>query len=167
VERVSDLEIRVDDLTGAEARELVLRHLRDMHANSPPESVHALDVDQLRRKDVTFWSAWIHGEIAGMGALKRLDSQNGEIKSMRVADSFLGCGVGRTILEHIVGEARQAGMTRLWLETGSTESFLPALTLYESSGFEFCGPFGDYTDDPFSRFMTRDIRAEYTASQLE
>ena len=154
---VSSLKItmRVDDLSGQETRALIARHLGGMHENSPPESVHALDVDALRNPSVIFWSAWVGSEIAGCGALKRLDVARGEIKSMRVADAFLGKGVGRAILEHIIVEARRMGLASLWLETGSVDAFLPALSLYRSAGFERCGPFGDYADDPFSVFMSR------------
>ncbi|HLK38426.1 MAG TPA: GNAT family N-acetyltransferase, partial [Polyangiaceae bacterium] len=114
----STLAFRVDDLTGAATRALVARHLTGMREHSPPGSVFALDVDRLREPDVTFWSAWVGEEVAGCGALKGLDAERGEIKSMRVADAFLGRGVGRAILEHIVGEARTRGMRTLWLETG-------------------------------------------------
>jgi len=151
------IEFRIDDLSGAAIQALVARHLEGMYASSPACSVHALDLDKLRQPGVTFWSAWEGGELAGMGALKQIDAQRGEIKSMRVADPWLGKGVGRAILEHIVGEAKRAGMTSLWLETGSTPAFKPALKLYESAGFEYCGPFDGYTEDPFSLFMTRTI----------
>jgi putative acetyltransferase len=104
---------------------------------------------------VTFWSAWLREQLAGCGALKQLDAERGEIKSMRVADPFLGQGVGRAILDHIVREARVRGMRSLWLETGSGGAFTPALRLYESAGFARCGPFDGYVDDPFSVFMTR------------
>lgn len=150
-------EFRVDDLSGEPTRALIARHLAGMHANSPPESVHAFDVDKLRQPGVTFWSAWLGDEIAGCGALKCLDAERGEIKSMRVADRFLGRGVGRAILEHLVAEARARGMRSLWLETGSTPAFVPALQLYESAGFARCGPFDEYVEDPFSVFMTRTI----------
>jgi putative acetyltransferase len=106
---------------------------------------------------MTFWSVWVGDEIAGCGALKRLDARRGEIKSMRVADQFLGQGVGRALLEHLLSEARARGMESLWLETGSSEAFLPALRLYESAGFSRCGPFDDYVEDPFSVFMMRSI----------
>ena len=151
------IDFRVDDLSGAEVQALVARHLAGMHADSPPESVHAFDVSKLKQPGVTFWTAWVDGSLAAMGALKRLDTEKGEIKSMRVADAFLGKGIGRSTLEHIFGEARAMGLKSLWLETGSTPSFDPALKLYESVGFAFCGPFGDYKPDPFSRFMTREI----------
>lgn len=146
-----------DDLSGAAIRALIARHLAGMHAASPPESVHAFDVDALRAPDVTFWSAWAGEALAGCGALKMLDAERGELKSMRVADEFLGCGIGKAILEHLVAEAKARGLTSLWLETGSTEPFAPALRLYERAGFVRCGPFGSYTHDPFSVFMTRTI----------
>ena len=147
--------MRVDDLSGQAIRALIARHLGGMHENSPPESVHALDIDRLKDPAVTFWSAWAGDELAGCGALKRLDASRGEIKSMRVADGFLGKGVGRAVLEHIVAEAQKRGLASLWLETGSTDAFRPAIGLYNSAGFKRCGPFGDYVDDPFSVFMTR------------
>ncbi len=151
------LEIRVDDLSGAATQGLVRRHLAGMHENSPPESVHAFDIDKLRAPGVTFWTGWLREQIAVMGALKRMDAHNGEIKSMRVADVWLGKGVGRLMLNHIVREAREMGLKTLWLETGSTEAFAPAIRLYESAGFVMCGPFDGYADDPFSRFMARGV----------
>jgi putative acetyltransferase len=154
---VREIEFRVDDLSGAETQALVARHLRGMHETSPPESVHAFDLSKLRQPGVTFWSAWAGGEIAGMGALKRIDARRGEVKSMRVADRFLGKGVGRAMLGHIIAEAKRMGVTSLWLETGSAPAFEPALKLYESAGFTRCGPFEAYVEDPFSVFMTRAI----------
>ena len=148
---------RVDDLSGSPTRDLIVRHLRGMHEHSPADSVHALDIDRLRAPNVVFWSAWIGDDIAGCGALKRLDGNKGEIKSMRVADRFLGQGVGRGMLDHIVAEARKMGMHSLWLETGSGAAFIPATMLYESAGFTRCGPFGGYHADPFSVFMTRSL----------
>jgi putative acetyltransferase len=149
------LEIRVDDLSGDAVRSLIASHLDGMHDSSPPESVHALDIDGLRHPSITFWSAWIDGALAGMGALKAIDADRGELKSMRVDDRFRGSGVGRALLRHIMAAARERGMTSLWLETGSPDEFLPAQRLYESEGFTVCGPFDAYTDDPMSVFMTR------------
>ncbi len=151
------LRFHLDDLSGEPVRALIARHLSGMHASSPPSSVHAFDIEQLRHPDVTFWTAWHDDELAGCGALKRLDAERGEIKSMRVADAFLGRGVGRAILEHVVSEAKALGLRSLWLETGSGAPFVAALRLYESAGFSRCGPFDGYTDDPFSVFMTRTI----------
>lgn len=149
------IQIRPDDLSGDATRRLIAFHLEGMHDTSPPESVHALDVEALQDPSVSFWSAWIDGHLAGIGALKAIDASRGELKSMRVDDRFRGFGVGRALLRHIVTVARERGMTSLWLETGSTEEFLPAQRLYESEGFVTCGPFEGYTDDPFSVFMTR------------
>lgn len=151
------IEIRVDDLTGETTRALIAFHLDGMHDTSPPESVHALDIDGLRHPSVTFWSAWIDGELAGIAALKSIDAERGELKSMRVDDRFRGSGVGRALLRHLIAEARRRGMTSLWLETGSPDDFVPAQRLYESEGFTRCGPFDGYIDDPFSVFMTRTI----------
>jgi len=152
-----DLRIQLDDLSGAPTRALIARHLAGMHALTPAESVHALDLDRLRQPDVTFWSAWVGDEIAGCGALKRLGGGRGELKSMRVADAFLGQGVGRALLMHLMNEARALGMTSLWLETGNAPGFVPAQRLYASAGFSRCGPFDGYALDPFSVFMTRTI----------
>ena len=151
------IEIRIDDLSGDATRALIASHLDGMHDTSPPESVHALDIDGLRHPSVTFWSAWIDGELAGIGALKSIDAERGELKSMRVDDRFRGSGVGRALLRHIIAEARRRGMTSLWLETGSPDDFVPAQRLYESEGFTRCGPFDGYTHDPFSVFMTRTL----------
>lgn len=156
--RVKDspgLTFQVDDLSGASTRALIARHLAGVRATSPPESVHALEIDRLRAPDITFWSVWQGSEIAGCGAIKRLDARRGELKSMRVADAVLGRGVGRALLEHLLKEARAMGIATLWLETGSADAFIPARRLYESAGFVWCGPFDGYTDDPFSVFMTR------------
>ena len=151
------MNIRADDLSGSEIRALLAAHLRGMHDHSPPESVHALDLDGLRAPDVTFWSAWDDDELLGCAALKELDRTHGEIKSMRTAEAHLGKGVGSTLVEHILAVARERSYERLSLETGSGPAFEPAHALYLKHGFEFCGPFGDYTNDPFSRFMTRRV----------
>jgi putative acetyltransferase len=151
------LKFRLDDLSGEPTRALIARHLAGMRASSPAESVHALAIDKLRGSEITFWSVWWGEEIAGCGALKRLDARRCEVKSMRVADAFLGRGVGRALLEHLIEEARAKGIETLWLETGSSPAFIPALKLYESAGFVRCAPFDGYIDDPFSVFMTRAI----------
>ena len=147
--------IRLDDLAGPEIRALLEEHLRSMHEISPPESVHALDLAALRRPEITFWTAWSDADLLGCGALKELDPTHGEIKSMRTASARRRTGVGRAVLAHIVAEARARSYARLSLETGSMEAFAPARRLYESFGFAYCPPFGDYTEDPNSVFMTR------------
>jgi putative acetyltransferase len=154
---MAHIEIRVDDLSGEATRALIAFHLEGMRATSPPESVHALDVERLRHPGIAFWSARIDGHVAGIGALSHIDDERGEIKSMRVDDRFRGTGVGRALLRHIIAAARERGLTSLWLETGSTPDFEPAQRLYESEGFVRCGPFDGYIDDPFSVFMTKTL----------
>ena len=146
---------RVDDLTDEPVRALVERHLAGMSEETPPEHVHALGLEKLRAPDITFWSAWVGDEVVGCGALRRLDDARGELKSMRVADRWLGQGIGHAILSHILAHARGLGLKSLWLETG--KPFQPARTLYERAGFRYCGAFGDYAEGEFSVFMTLDL----------
>jgi putative acetyltransferase len=152
-------EIHVDDLSGAAAQRLVRAHLKGVHELSPPESVHALDLEALRSDELTVWSAWRDGQLVGIGALKQPGDETGEIKSMRVDDRYRGTGAGRALLRHIVAEAAARGIRTLYLETGSEEAFVPARGLYASEGFIECGPFGDYRPDPLSVFMRRDLPA--------
>jgi putative acetyltransferase len=149
------VQVRLDDLSGPEIRALLDEHLRDMALLSPPESVHALDIDALRRPEITFWTAWSNGELLGCGALKELSPLHGEIKSMRTSLAHRRRGVGRAMLNHIVQEARKRQYELLSLETGSMPDFQPAQKLYESFGFAYCSPFADYIPDPNSVFMTR------------
>jgi putative acetyltransferase len=146
-----------DDLTGSEIAALLREHLENMHAITPPESVHALDLDALRSPRITFWSVWEGEVLLGCGALAELDARTGEIKSMRTADAHRRRGVGAKVLEHILAEAGRRGYERLNLETGSMREFAPARSLYERYGFERCGPFADYTDDPNSVYMTKGL----------
>ena len=148
------MRIREDDLTGVEIANLLREHLRCMHVHSPPESAHALDLEALRSPDITFWTARDKDELLGCGALKELDPQHGEIKSMRTATAHLGKDIGSRILKHIIVEAKRRSYSRLSLETGSMDAFAPARALYIRFGFEYRGPFGDYIEDPNSVFMT-------------
>lgn len=151
------LRIVEDDISGPEIRELLRLHFAGMLANSPEGSCHFLDFDGLRSDDVTFWSAWDGHQLAGCGALKQIDPTHGELKSMRTDEAHLGKGVGAAMLAHIITVARQRGYARLSLETGSNDAFAAARRLYERADFEPCGPFGSYTDDPFSRYYTREL----------
>ena len=126
-----------------------------MHRISPRESVHALDPEALRKPEITFWSAWFGPELAGCGALRELSKEHGEIKSMRTSKQHRRKGVAAGILQHIIAEAERRGYQRLSLETGSRAHFDGARQLYASYGFERCGPFEGYVDDPNSVFMTK------------
>jgi len=153
------MRIVVDDLSGPEVAALLAAHLDGMHRHSPPESVHALQLDALRAPDITFWTAWDDTGLLGCAALRQLDAGHGEIKSMRTAEAHLRKGVAAGLLEHLIVEARRRGYTRLSLETGSGAAFEPAHALYLKYGFKYCGPFDGYMDDPFSRFMTLALSA--------
>jgi putative acetyltransferase len=153
------MHIRLDDLTGSDIIQLLREHLQGVAQHSPPESIHALDLDGLRRPEITFWSVWHDGELMGCGALKELDRRHGEIKSMRTSAAHLRKGVAARLMQHILEEAERRGYERVRLETGSMEGFAPARRLYARFGFVMCGPFADYVEDPNSAFMTRAIRA--------
>jgi putative acetyltransferase len=151
------VDIRVDDLSGREIRDLLAEHLANMRQISPPESVHALPFEGLRRPEITFWTAWENGELLGCGALKELASWHGEIKSMRTVSRHLRKGVAKVLLDHIINESRRRGYRRLSLETGSMEAFEPARQLYARAGFSYCGPFAEYIEDPNSVFMEKTL----------
>ena len=151
------MDIKIDDLTGPEVANLVNEHLIGMSQNSPSESIHALNLEQLKSPDITFWSAWEGNEIVGCGALKEIDGQHGEVKSMRTSSSHLRKGVAKRILQHIIEEAKRRGYRKLSLETGSMNSFDPARMLYASFDFNYCQPFSNYTKDPNSVFMEKKL----------
>ena len=149
------MEIRVDDLSGPEVIALLREHLRCMALASPPESRHALDLEGLRQPDITFWSIWDGNNLAGCAALKELDAQHGEIKSMRTAYEYQRQGVASRLLQYLIDESKRRGYRRLSLETGSMDYFEPARSLYARVGFSSCAPFGSYREDPNSTFMTK------------
>lgn len=151
------MEIREDDLTGAKVVALLREHLADMNEITPAESVHALDLEALRAPEISFWAAWRGDELLGCGALKQLDSQCGEIKSMRTASTHRRTGVAAGILEHVLAEAERRDYDAVMLETGSMTEFAPARALYERYGFSYRGPFGDYHEDPNSVFMSKKL----------
>lgn len=148
------MKLEVDDLSRPTVHALLNEHLRSMYELSPPESVHALDLEKLRKPEITFWTAWEGPVLLGCGALKELDRTHGEVKSMRTPNARRREGVGRAILSHIIQVARSRSYDRLSLETGSMEAFKPAQKLYESFGFTCCEPFGEYIEDRNSLFMT-------------
>lgn len=151
---MSELRIQLDDLRGPEIIALLKTHLRAMYRVSPPESVHALDLEELRRPNISFWTAWQGSDLAGCAALKALSAEHGEIKSMRTAAAHQRRGVARALLQHLLAEATRRNYQRLSLETGSQPYFAPARRLYASAGFKPCGPFEGYIEDPNSVFMT-------------
>lgn len=151
------MQIRAGELDHPEVIALLREHLQGMARLSPPESIHALDLDGLRRPEISFWSVWQGEELLGCGALKQLDPEHGEIKSMRTAARHLRKGVAAAMLDHLIDEAGRRAYRRLSLETGSMDGFEPARRLYMRFGFDPCGPFADYVDDPNSVFMTKHL----------
>jgi putative acetyltransferase len=147
-----------DDLTGPEIRALLETHFAGMLANSPKDSCHFLDFEGLKGPGVTFWSVWEgadeNGALMGCGALREIDPSHGEIKSMRTDADHFRKGAAAAMLEHIIATAKDRRYRRLSLETGSGPAFDAAHGLYLRYGFEYCPSFGDYVEDPFSRFMT-------------
>jgi putative acetyltransferase len=135
-------------------------HVTRARAETARGSAHALDLDALRAPEITVWCAWEGDQVVGVGALKRLSADHGEVKSMYTAEAARGRGVGSALLRRIIEAARARGMTRLSLETGSWPYFLPARALYARHGFAECGPFGEYRGDPNSVFMTLELERE-------
>ncbi len=152
---LGEFDIRRGSVEESAVADLLTGHLAGMTEHSPPESIHALPLDGFSDPAITLWCAWQDGGLLGCGALKELTQEHGEIKAMRTADAHLRRGVAAGLLRHILDESRRRGYRRVSLETGSADAFQPALRLYERFGFEYCGPFGPYREDPFSRFMTR------------
>ncbi|RDL44392.1 GNAT family N-acetyltransferase [Marinomonas piezotolerans] len=155
------MEIKIDDLSGGEVIKLLEEHLADMYATSPPESVHALDVNELKSPDITFFSAWSDGALQGCLAIKQLTPQHIELKSMRTSSSSRKSGVATKLLAHALNVAIDKGYQKVSLETGTQDFFRPARNLYEKFGFSYCDPFSDYELDPHSYFMTRELAEKF------
>jgi putative acetyltransferase len=151
------LRILPADLDDARIVKLLGSHVRAARAETAPGSAHALELSGLKVPGISVWAAWLGGDLAGTGALKRLSAVEGEIKSMYTAPSARRQGVARAMLAHIIETARSEGIERLSLETGSWPYFDSARRLYAAFGFSECGPFGDYREDPNSVFMTLDL----------
>lgn len=162
---MDDLRIERDDLTRHPVRALVAEHLADMFATTPPESVHALDLDGLRGPGLSMWSAWRGEQLLGFAALKHLDAGHGELKSMRTTAGVRRTGVGDALLRRLLQEARDRGYTRVSLETGVEDYFAPARALYDRHGFTSCAPFADYTEDPLSVYLTLELASSTQSPQ--
>ncbi|MGC3981571.1 MAG: GNAT family N-acetyltransferase [Steroidobacteraceae bacterium] len=151
------MQIKIDDLRGPEIAQFLAERIRDMLSVSPPESKHALDLEGLRKPEITFWTVWDQQVLAGCGAILELDRDHAEIKSMRTAAEYRRAGVASLLMRHILDTAAQRGYRRLSLETGSMPFFESARKLYEKYGFRYCGPFSSYIEDPYSVFMTKEL----------
>ena len=152
------MRIVLGDFSDSRVTDLLRIHLTTARAQTAPGSAHALDVDGLQAPDITFWTIWKDETLLGVGALKRLSADHGEVKSMHTAEPVRRMGAGSAMLRHIIAAARACSMTRLSLETGSWDYFRPAHALYRRHGFVDCAPFADYGLDPNSAFMSLDLR---------
>jgi putative acetyltransferase len=148
------LEIRQAELSDDRVRTFLEEHLQEMHRTTPSGSVRALDPGGLHAPEVTVWSVWSDGSVVGCGALKELDPKHGETKSLHTAGPFRGAGVATRLLEHLIAESRSRGYRALSLQTGASPAFEPTRSLYARFGFQPCGAFGEYPNDPHSFFMT-------------
>ncbi|ROR26838.1 putative acetyltransferase [Vibrio crassostreae] len=158
VEIGTSIIIKLDDLSGGEVIGLLEEHLADMYATSPPESVHALDLDGLKSPEITFFSAWKDSQLLGCVAIKELDTQHAELKSMRTSQFARKSGVASQLLQHVLDTAAIRKYQTISLETGSEDYFKAARKLYEKFGFGYCEPFADYILDPHSQFMSIELR---------
>lgn len=151
------MEIILDNLKDNSVVKLLQDHLADMHATSPAESIHALEITAIKNPSLTFWRAQEQDLVLGCIALKELNDNHAEIKSMRTDIKARNKGVGSQLLSHVIKIAEERNYKRLSLETGTMDFFKPAIHLYKKYGFQFCQPFGSYKKDPNSCFMTRQI----------
>ena len=149
------MEIKVDSLESTEIADFLEEHIAEMKSVSPPESKHALDLDELRTPAITFWTVWDDSNLVACGAIKELDVEHAEVKSMRTKACYRGKGIASMLLQHILQQAKARGYLRLSLETGSMPFFEPARNLYLKHSFDYCFPFATYKEDPNSVFMTK------------
>ena len=145
------------DFDHPQVADLLNAHVNRARMETGRGSAHALDASGLKASGVRFWTIWDEDKPVGLGALKVISKDHGEIKSMHTAEGARNKGVGAAMLTHIIAEAKAMGMSRLSLETGSWDYFLPARAFYGRHGFSECAPFAGYKADPNSIFMTRTL----------
>lgn len=151
------MTIEIADFSDPSLIALLELHMAGMFASTPPEGVHALDLEAIQSPDVSLFVFKRAGKVIAMGAIKELDAAWGELKSMRTHPDYVRQGIAAAILENLIAEARRRGYRRLSLETGKTEDFQPALALYRRYGFVSGGPFADYIEDAYSQFLHLDL----------
>ena len=137
-----------------EVHKLLVKHFIELRSVSPEGSAHVLDIAGLKDPSIKFWSLWEEDELMGIGALKFLDKEHGEFKSIRVNDKFRNKGFGLKVINHLIEEAKKLGIKKLSLETGAGKFFTPARGLFIKCGFKVCGPFSHYQEDVNSVYMS-------------
>ena len=141
----------------SEVNDLLKKHFVELRSVSPAGSTHVLNIDGLKDPSIKFWSLWENNELIGCGALKFLEKNHGEFKSIRVADQFRKKGIGERIINHLIEEAKKLKISKLSIETGAGDFFLPARNLFSKFGFKTCPPFAHYKDDPNSCYYTLNL----------
>ncbi len=141
----------------SEVNNLLKKHFIELRSVSPAGSTHVLDIEGLKDPSIKFWSLWENNKLVGCGALKFLEKNHGEFKSIRVADEFKKKGIGERIINHLIEEAKKLKISKLSIETGAGDFFLPARNLFSKFGFKKCPPFAHYKDDPNSCYYTLDL----------
>ena len=141
----------------SDVNDLLKKHFIELRSVSPAGSTHVLDIDGLKDPSIKFWSLWEGKKLIGCGALKFLEKEHGEFKSIRVADEFRKRGIGERIINHLIEEAKKLKISKLSIETGAGEFFLPARKLFSKFGFKTCPPFAHYKDDPNSCYYTLNL----------
>tara|TARA_B100000795_G_C22445093_1_gene303469 strand:+ start:107 stop:574 length:468 start_codon:yes stop_codon:yes gene_type:complete len=134
---------------------LLKKHFIELRAASPKGSAHVLDIPGLQELSIKFWSLWEDGQLMGCGALKFLDKEHGEFKSIRIEDNFRGKGNGIMVINHLIDEAKKLKIKKLSIETGAGKFFAPARKLFDSCGFKPCKPFAHYKEDVNSLYLTK------------
>ena len=140
-----------------QVNELLKKHFIELRSVSPADSTHVLDIAGLKDQSIKFWSLWENNQLIGCGALKFLEKNHGEFKSIRVADKFKKTGIGEKIIDHLIEEAKKLEISKLSIETGAGEFFLPARKLFSKFGFKACPPFAHYKEDPNSYYYTLNL----------
>ena len=140
-----------------EVNDLLKKHFIELRSVSPAGSTHVLDINGLKDPSIKFWSLWENNELVGCGALKFLEKKHGEFKSIRVADNYRKTGIGEKIIDHLIEEAKKLEVSKLSIETGAGNFFLPARKLFSKFGFKKCPPFAHYKNDPNSCYFTLDL----------
>ena len=140
-----------------EVHELLTKHFIELRAASPEGSAHVLDIPGLKTPSIKFWSLWQNDMLMGCGALKFLDMEHGEFKSIRIHDNFRKAGNGNNVINHLINEAKKLNIARISIETGAGDFFKPARKLFKKCGFETCKPFAHYKKDINSLYLTKSL----------
>ena len=151
------MKVIENNFDNAEVNHLLTKHFIELRSVSPDDSCHVLDIKGLKDSSIKFWSFWDNNQLIGCAALKFLNDEHGEFKSIRVEDNSRGKGFGKKIISHLIEVAKNEGIKRLSIETGAGDFFKSARKLFKKFGFKTCRPFADYKEDPNSCYFDLEI----------